>query len=181
MNRKYLKGFTLIELLVTISIIGILTAIISVNFNDARQQANDKKRMTDLKSLQLSLELYKSQYGSYPAQGCGTAGSDWAGAGPGGAGFASCVSYITGLAPEFISELPKDPKFEADAGKGFYYRSNGTSYKIMIYGTVESLTVNSYSDEFARCPKTGTACSGATPTGDNSKTYAVYSKGAEDW
>ncbi len=180
MNRKYLKGFTLIELLVTISIIGILTAIISVNFNDARQQANDKKRMTDLKSLQLSLELYKSQNGSYPkpsgAVCTGGSDTDFFGPGTAGGGFKSCINYIPGLAPEFTSVLPTDPKFEADAGKGFYYRSNGTSYKAMVYETAESLTVL-LGDEFARCPKATGACASGIPA----NTYAVYSAGAEDW
>lgn len=176
MNKKYLKGFTLVELMVTISVIGILTAVISANFNDARHQANDKKRMTELKSLQLTLELYKSQNGSYPAQACGT-GSDWAGPGTASGVYKKCSPYITGLVPEFTTALPTDPK--STAGKGFYYRSNGTSYKAMVYDTVESLTVASYGDEFARCPKQqgSGACSGAVPT----KTYAVYSAGAEDW
>ncbi len=183
MNKKYLKGFTLVELMVTISVIGILTAVISANFNDARQQANDKKRMTDLKSLQLSLELYKSQYGSYPKSTTvcsGGSDTDFFGPGTAGGGFKSCANYIPGLVPEFTSVLPTDSK--STAGKGFYYRSDGTSYKAMVYGTVESLIVNSYADEFARCPKTNvTTCPGASPIGDNSKTYAVYSKGAENW
>lgn len=184
MNKKYLKGFTLVELMVTISVIGILTAVISANFNDARQQANDKKRMTDLKSLQLSLELYKSQYGRYPAQGCGTAGSDWAGPGTASGIYKKCSPYIVGhtagvnFIPDFVQTLPTDSK--STAGKGFYYMTNadGSSYKAMIYDTVESLKVTSYGDEFARCPKQTGACSAALPP---DKTYAVYSKGAEGW
>lgn len=187
MNKKYLKGFTLVELMVTISVIGILTAVISANFNDARQQANDKKRMTELKSLQLSLELYKSQYGRYPAQGCGTAGSDWAGPGTASGIYKKCSPYIVGhtagvnFIPDFVQTLPTDSK--STAGKGFYYMTDatGSSYKAMVYGTVESLTVSSYANEFARCPKTSTACPGSSPTGNNTKTYAVYSAGAEDW
>ncbi|KXJ97896.1 MAG: Type II secretion system protein G precursor [Parcubacteria bacterium OLB19] len=185
---KHLKyrnslGFTLVELMVVISIIGIMSSILYVNYSDAREQARDKVRMTDLKSLQLAIETYKAQNGQYPAQGCGTGGpsGDFAGPGPGTGVFKSCDPYIVGLTPDFISVLPKDPRSESNIGQGFYYSSNGTSYKLMVYDSVERLFITSYSDEFARCPKTSTSCSGSNPTGANSKTYAVYSNGAADW
>lgn len=178
---KHLKfrnslGFTLVELMVVISIIGIMSSILYVNYNDAREQARDKVRMTDLKSLQLAIETYKAQNGQYPASGC-SGGTDFVGPGPGTGVFKSCDTYIVGLTPDFISVLPKDPRSESDTNKGFYYSSNGTSYKLMVYDSVERLFITSYSDEFARCPKTGGACSGAVPD----KTYAVYSNGAADW
>ncbi|MEZ4104241.1 MAG: type II secretion system protein [Candidatus Paceibacterota bacterium] len=179
MKRFNIKnGFTLIELLVTIAIIGILSSILYANFESAREQSRDKVRMTSLKELQLAVELYKSQNGQYPAQGCGTAGS-FAGPGlAGGSGFASCSTYITGLTPDFISELPTDPNQENETDKGFYYSSDGNSYKIMVYDSVETLTVDNYGDEFARCPKSGGSdCPATAPA----NTYAVYSSGAEQW
>lgn len=186
---KYLKfknssGFTLVELMVVISIIGMMSSILYVNYNDAREQARDKVRMTDLKSLQLAIETYKAQHGRYPDQGCGLAAGKFAGpGGASGADFSQCDPYIVGLTPDFISVLPKDSRFENETDKGFYYKTNtnGTSYKLMVYNSVEKLTISSYSDEFARCPKTGGACSGSSPTGANSKTYSVYSAGATDW
>ncbi len=172
------KGFTLIELMVVVAIIALLAAALFVNFNDARMLSRDKARMTSLKELQLSLELYKAQYGNYPAAGCTVGTSNFAGPGTATAsGFSSCTLYIAGLVPDFISVLPVDQKFENDANRGFYYRSNGTSYKLMIYNTVETSFVTAYGDEFARCPGAGGAC-GATVS---SSTYAVYSAGAEDW
>ena len=192
---KHLKyrnslGFTLVELMVVISIIGIMSSILYVNYSDAREQARDKVRMTDLKSLQLAIETYKAQYGRYPAAGC-SGGTDFVGPGPESmSGFlGNCDTYITGHAggitftPDFISVLPRDSRSETENDKGFYYKTdaNGTSYKLMVYNSVEKLLVTSYSDEFARCPKTSTACSGSNPIGANSKTYAVYSNGAAEW
>lgn len=170
-------GFTLIELLVTVSIIAILSAILYTGFEESRAQARDKARMTALKEVQLALEFYKAQNGSYPTQGCGS-GSQFAGPGSAtGASFSSCDTYINGLVPDFIGALPRDPKSESDNNMGYYYRSNGTSYKLMSYGVVENSFVSSVGDEFARCPSLGGACAGGVPT----DTYAVYSVGAETW
>lgn len=177
-SHQLKKGFTLIELMVVITIIALLSAALFVNFNDARMLSRDKARMTSLKEVQLSLELYKAQYGNYPASGCSVGTSNFAGPGTASAsGLSTCAIYIAGLVPDFITTLPTDPKFENDANRGFYYRSNGTSYKLMIHNTVETSFVTAYGDEFARCPSAGGAC-GATVS---SSTYAVYSAGAEDW
>lgn len=55
---KKSKGFTLIELLVVIAIIGILASVVLASMNRARQQARDARRVSDIKQLQLALELY---------------------------------------------------------------------------------------------------------------------------
>lgn len=176
-------GFTLIELLVTLSIIGLLTAILYANFDEARKQSRDKTRLSALKEVQLAIEQYKAQVGSYPLAGCGATTAQFAGPGTASAsGLISCASgntnfYITGLAPNYIVKLPFDPKFEFVANKGFYYRSDGVSYKLMLYDVVESLTVTSFANEYARCPSATGACSSGVPA----TTYAVYSIGAEGW
>ncbi|HMO78519.1 MAG TPA: type II secretion system protein [Candidatus Paceibacterota bacterium] len=184
-KKSSLTGFTLIELLVVIGIIAILSSILYANFNEARMIARDKARMTSLKEVQLALELYKAQYGVYPSAGVGTcanAGDKFVGPGLGNGDFVGCAGinksrYIDGLVPEFIGALPMDPTFEDQENRGYYYRSNGTSYKFMSYDTVEVNTVSSPGHEFARCPATSGACSGGVPA----TTYAVYSAGAEDW
>lgn len=177
MKKFNLKsGFTLIELMVVISIIAVLSLIVFASFGDARSQSRDKVRMNDLKQVQVALTLYRAQNGHYPAQGCGT---EFAGASPNSSFSTSCTNYIDGLVPDYIDVLPVDPKGTSEAGKGFFYRTDddGLSYKLMVVG-VESIKVGSYSDEFARCPTSGGACSGTTPPSD---IYAVYSKGAEGW
>lgn len=60
------RGFTLIELLVVIAIIGILSSIVLASLNTARQKSRDARRVSDIKQLQLALELYYDANGAYP-------------------------------------------------------------------------------------------------------------------
>lgn len=60
------QGFTLIELLVVISVIGILAALIVVNFNAARERARDVERKSDLDQVKKALRLYYNDAGIYP-------------------------------------------------------------------------------------------------------------------
>jgi prepilin-type N-terminal cleavage/methylation domain-containing protein len=185
-------GFTLIEVLVVIAIIGILVTIVSASFSEAREQSRDKIRMADLKQLQLALESYKAQYGRYPAMGCsvptspGGVGGVWVGpppmsGSPNSWGGWGCDEYITGLVPEFLPELPKDPIFDDDVDAGYIYSTdaNGTGYKVLA--NPETIKVYSYDHEFARCPRPGSSCEGMghCEPEDLEGVYAIYSDGAE--
>lgn len=171
------SGLSLVEMMVVISIIAVLSGIIYASFEDARKQARDKARMTALKELQLAVELYKAQNGTYPTNCNGGTNTTFYGPGPDSGAYEQCEGdYITGLVPDFIDELPEDPKSEDVPGQGFFYRTNGSSYKILVQNSVESITVTS-GDEFYRCSGT---CN--TPGGEDlAHSYAVYSAGAEDW
>jgi len=59
-------GFTLIEILVVIAIIGILVGIVLVAFGGARASARDAVRMSDLRTLEKMLEMYKIEEERYP-------------------------------------------------------------------------------------------------------------------
>lgn len=197
--KKYISsiknaGFTLIELLVVLGIIGVLAGIVYASFSEARMAARDDVRKTELRELQLALELYKAQYGRYPAA-CGNAVDVWRGNVPGpdtGVSFACGPDYIIGHAagvnfvPDFISSLPTDPN--SFRNRGYLYRvdAGGTAYKLLLFHLVELKKVTSYPDEFARCPQpTGTTwCPNTFPTdpaNQTQQTYAVYSSGAETW
>jgi prepilin-type N-terminal cleavage/methylation domain-containing protein len=81
---KKQKGFTLIELLVVIAIIGILATIVMVSLNTARSKARDSRRVSDVRQLQLALQMYYDANGSYPAA-------------------------LSSLTPTYISVTPVDP------------------------------------------------------------------------
>lgn len=66
------KGFTLVELLVVISIIGVLSAILMVNFVGTRERARDSQKIQDLNSIRNALRLYYNDFQSYPVSAsCG--------------------------------------------------------------------------------------------------------------
>jgi len=131
MDKQFIKnksGFTLIELLVVIAIIGLLSSIVLTSLNSARAKARDAKRQSELKQLQLTLELFYDSNGSYPL-GC------WNYYEKDG------DNYIPGLAPTFISKLPIDSLQGQNCPGGigdnsnwrtYYYCSNGQAYKLNV-------------------------------------------------
>ncbi|MCX6793035.1 MAG: prepilin-type N-terminal cleavage/methylation domain-containing protein [Candidatus Falkowbacteria bacterium] len=60
------KGFTLIELLVVIAIIGVLSTMAIIALGNARAKSRDAKRVADIKQISTALELYYSDYNTYP-------------------------------------------------------------------------------------------------------------------
>lgn len=73
-TNKYKRGFTLIELLVVITIIGVLSSLLVVNYVGVRSRSRDATRKSDLHQIQSALELYRNDSGSYPLSlpACGT-------------------------------------------------------------------------------------------------------------
>jgi len=78
------KGFTLIELLVVIAIIGILSSVVLASLNTARKKSRDARRVADVKQIQIALEVYFVDNGTYP-------------------------ETMAALTPEFIPVIPNDP------------------------------------------------------------------------
>lgn len=56
-------GFTLVELLIVLAIIGVLAGVIFVNYESAREQSRDERRIADLAQIEVALRLYVEQYG----------------------------------------------------------------------------------------------------------------------
>ncbi len=100
MTHQTKGGFTLIELLIVIAIIAILLAVGTTSYLTASKQSRDSRRKTDLEQIRQALEMYRSENGTYPAQGAGNTPS--------------------GLTPTYITTLPADPK------EGTYYYAVGS-------------------------------------------------------
>ncbi len=165
------KGFTLIELLVVISIIALLSSVVLASLNTARAKARDSERIAELKAVQTALELYRTDNGSYPSTG-GT--GNWRGMcsnfNPGGTYTTSGASgYVPGLAPTYVSVLPRDPKEVADSC--YVYTSNGVDYMMLAWRTVEA-NIGNIPVALQRQN---------TSFGSTDRTYAVYSSGAVSW
>jgi prepilin-type N-terminal cleavage/methylation domain-containing protein len=58
------KGFTLIELMIVIAIVGILSSVIIINLNSARQKATDANTKIELSSVRRAAEIYYSGSGN---------------------------------------------------------------------------------------------------------------------
>lgn len=145
MRRSFLyRGFTLLEIMVVVAIIGILTVAVATNLGRSSTVSRNAERQNDLRNLQTALETYKNENGRYPAQ-CPTSGASANGwSGQVGTNY-ECTGgsrdYIVGLAPDFISKLPVDPKLPSGrTDVGYVYRTNaeGSVYKIMAMNTVEN-------------------------------------------
>ena len=63
------RGFTLIEVTLVLGIIGILTSLtlVALNVPFQLQKTRDGTRKADMRNVQLALELYRTDQGSYPA------------------------------------------------------------------------------------------------------------------
>ena len=103
------RGFTLIELLVVIAIIGVLATVVLASLNTARRKSRDARRLSDVKQIQLALELYFDGVGvgNYPA----------------GQATPVCSATVqygleAALAPNYITAVPRDPN--AAAGSDCY-------------------------------------------------------------
>lgn len=118
------KGFTLIELLVVISIIGIIVAISIFGLSGARESARDARRKSDLELVRSSLEMYRADCGTYPANLNGTTLI--------GTGTPSSCS----VSNTYIAEIPQDP-----IGSNIYrYSTTANGYEICASLEQDGLT-----------------------------------------
>ena len=139
------RGFTLVELLIVISIIGILSTIVYINWSNAQLKARDNKRKADLQAVSSALVLYYADnkyFIAKPSSG-GTPVS--------GQRIGFNVSELTLLETKnYISDLPEDPLNQIGAEKAckyLYLQNNDDGIKPQQYKllstSAESLGTNS--------------------------------------
>jgi prepilin-type N-terminal cleavage/methylation domain-containing protein len=124
------KAFTLIELLVVIAIIGVLSSVVLSSLNTARAKARDARRLADMHTISVALNLYNVQYGSLPnspAYGESNAGS-W--------DYSSQGAFMTFLETSGVmSKVPVDP-LNTMTGDGSPAGSFAYRYHCYTDGTV---------------------------------------------
>jgi prepilin-type N-terminal cleavage/methylation domain-containing protein len=175
------RGFTLVELIVVFSVIAILASLLVLGMTETRNRSRDSDRQADLRLMQNAIELYKNKYGRYPA-GCNGANT-WSGQTVTALSTNRCTSasqeYIVGLAPEFIPALPKELKPNGDnSGYMYYVNTDGSTFKLVAYRTVESEFVSD-THPFKACDMNTCASvrfnsNNQAPRCQDGNTYAVW-------
>lgn len=155
------NGFTLIELLVVVSIIGILTSLLVVNYQNARDRARDAQRKSDFRSLKSGLRLYYNDFQVHPNSssgqivGCGedkksqtvcSWGSKWELAGT-----------------LYMNQLPQDPLNSENYVYSYAMTGGGENFRLITL--LENVSDPAIGDSQKRC--------GYTPPSGLEATYVV--------
>lgn len=125
------KGFTLIELLIVVAIIGILAAIAVPNFLNAQVRAKIARCVSDMKSLETALEMYRMDNNDYPTCDQPRVPGTWDSWHPNEVRFYRMTTPIA-----YISSVPRDPFTNLTASD---YAQWGWAYDyVNNYGTNHS-------------------------------------------
>ena len=130
------KGFTLMELLLVMAILAVLFTSLVIGLNPARQlaKARDTQRETDLFQLLSVVYQYASEHSGElpdtdgdPATSNFPTSSTCIGSGVGCFDLAGAGESGETIVPEYLAEMPQDPKIgsESDTGYTIYVDENG--------------------------------------------------------
>jgi aspartyl-tRNA(Asn)/glutamyl-tRNA(Gln) amidotransferase subunit B len=114
-KEKKKKAFTLIEIIVTVSIILVILIIGVISFNITRENTRNANRVNDIKQIQLALEMYRDDSGSYPDS----------------LNFGSSLNNPDYSDIVYLGEIPSNPKPRSDGdcpGEEYKYESDGDFY-----------------------------------------------------
>ncbi len=182
---KNKQGFTVVELMVTIAIIGILSTVTYASFSQAQKKSRMAKRVSDLKQMQVALEYYYAVNKSYPNSG--------------GAWITECVEFngtgnnvIPGLAPNYISRIPVDPRSApvhavapvnrpAWADCYLYMSYNGVDYAFLDHGVSEFTQADYAKQPELIDPARDGGSNPALVDGSGVWAWKVYSPGGITW
>ena len=65
--KKQGQGFTIVELLIVIVVIGLLAALVIVQFSNVQARARDSERKSDIRAIQSKVAEYYALNGRYPS------------------------------------------------------------------------------------------------------------------
>jgi len=83
------------------------------------------ERKSDFAALGQALEKYRQDHGAYPVStGWDGYYTPWGQAGP---------DWIKGLVPGYVAHLPYDPRGESVPTRQYFYKSDGTDYKLIAH------------------------------------------------
>lgn len=116
-SNKY-SAFTLIEILVAIAIIGILATLAVVALQNTRSSSRDAKRISDIKQMQIALEMYFNDNGVYPLSSQIVSGISKGG-----------VVYMQSIP---TAPTPADGSCSSEDNDYKYLSQNGDSYMIIF-------------------------------------------------
>ena len=107
-RKRAAKGFTLIEMMIVVAIIGIVAAVIAVNFVHSKSNAQVSATEANLKQIGTGLELYNSDNQTYPVS-------------------ANVSSTLMG--PKYLNNTPNSP---GPSGGAYVYTLAATSIEYTI-------------------------------------------------
>ena len=137
------SGFTLIELLIVITILGILTTIVTVNFIGIRERARDSQRKSDIAQIQNALEFFRTDMNRYPQLNEFPP--------------ATCNGQFISGSTIYLKKSPCDPTLNLS----YYYLPSGTATSYTLYACLEN-TRDKDKNTTTNRPTGGTACTSGT-------------------
>ena len=118
---RFLKGVAeLNSIFSVLKPIGLALIFLLLNFG-LRYDPN-RIRLADLENIRNAIELYKIEHGNYPIAEYSQPVDE------------NDTTWIPGLVPRYLDELPVDPMNSNEVSHQYLYHSDGFDYKIIAHG-----------------------------------------------